>query len=120
MDIYAVRILETVEKMVMVHADDAQEAQYYASEMNDDEFDFNKVVGSKSTAVKIAEGDTDEDIDDDSNDDPCDGFNDCDDCPNYCEVCGSCAKEADFVPNRGKCAGCEYRCSACYACTIDD
>lgn len=116
MDIYAVRILETVEKMVMVHADDAQEAQYYASEMNDTEFDFNKVVGSKSTAVMIAEGKDDEDIDDDL----CDGIDDCDDCPDHCEVCGSCAKEADFVPNRGECADCKFRCSACNACTIDD
>ena len=120
MDIYAVRILETVEKMALVKAENVQEAQYYASEMDDDEFDFNKVVGSKSTAVMLAEDGEYEENEDDEDDESCDMSTDCHDCPEGCEACGTCSREGHYVANRGKCANCEYRCSVCYACTCDD
>lgn len=116
MNIYCVKVLETIEKRGFVEAEDAATAQCLVAEMDAEEFCHNKVVASQC-AVFPFEEDCDKGFEDE---DFCDGFDDCDDCPNHCEVCGSCAKEADFIPNRGKCAGCEFRCSACYACTIDD
>lgn len=116
MNMYDVEIVETIIKRVAMPAENATDAMYLASELEDDGFDFCESVNGKATAFLL--GKTDDE--DDKDDDPCDGFDDCDDCPNYCEVCGSCAKEADFVPNRGDCADCKHRCSACGACTADD
>ena len=115
MDIYCIKVIETIEKRSFVEAEDAATAQLLAAKLDAYEFNHNKVVASQFTVFPVMKDRENEHEDHD----PCDGYYDCDACPNHCEVCGSCAKEADFVPNRGECADCKFRCSACNACTID-
>lgn len=115
-DKYEVKVLETVEKIVTIKAKDAAEAQFQATEMDDDEFESVKIIGSQSTAKLLCTCIEKDFYDDDL----CEGIDDCDECLDYCEVCGSCAKKANFAPNRGKCAHCKFRCSACNACNIDE
>lgn len=119
---FHVRVKETVEKKGFIEAKDAIAAQIKAAQMSSDEFHYDKVTESVCAVFPVDlrfEVDC-EDHEDHEDHDPCDGYYECDSCPNYCEVCGSCAKESDFVPDRGECATCESRCSVCNACTSDD
>ena len=127
MNYYRIKTVETVEKVAVIPAVNATEALFIASEFDEDDYDIIQTKEANITAKQVAEDDKIlgnlpelEDEYEDFDDDLCEAFPDCDDCPDYCEVCGSCAKEADFVPDRGDCARCEFRCSACGACLSDE
>ena len=115
MKLYGVEIVETVVKRVVVEAEDANDAMHLAADLENDEFDYCESAAINSSIIPF---DDDKDAEDDE--DPRGGFNDCDECPDHCEVCDSCACESDFVPRRGECADCKFRCSACGACTFDE
>lgn len=117
---YCVEIMENRLKKVTMYAESASDALSIAALMDDDEVDSSEVTGGRAIVFLVDSSEPEGEDEDDDCDDSFDGFDDCDDCPDYCEVCGSCAKEADFVPNRGQCANCEFRCSACKACTLDE
>lgn len=127
MNYYRIKTVETIEKVAVIPAVNATEALFIASEFEEDDYDIIQTKEANITAKQVA-GDEKNlgnlpDLNDESedyDDDLCEAFSECDDCPDYCEVCGSCAKEADFVPVRGDCARCEFRCSACGACLYDE
>lgn len=127
MNYYRIKTVETIEKVAVIPAVNATEALFIASEFDEDDYDIIQTKEANITAKQVA-GDEKNlgnlpDLNDESedyDDDLCEAFPECDDCPDYCEVCGSCAKEADFVPDRGDCARCEFRCSACGACLYDE
>jgi len=117
---FKIQVIETRVKVVELCASSADEALFLAEDLGDGEFDKNDVIGIVNS-VEIADCDPDCSCEDEENEgDDCDLYDDCDGCPDYCEVCGSCAQECDFVPNKGSRRDCKHRCSACGACTIDD
>ncbi|MGI6196233.1 MAG: hypothetical protein ACOYIO_04000 [Eubacteriales bacterium] len=103
MNYYRIKTVETIEKVSVIPAVNATEALFIASEFDEDDYDIIQTKEANITAKQVTEDDKilrnlPELDSEDYDDDLCQAFPECDDCPDYCEVCGSCAKEADFVP----------------------